>query len=570
MKRNNAAKPYFQAFYRGNRLNWCLAMVFTILTAPQMLMISWMLGELMDVAAAGDLAALKRLFWLTLLMVVYWCVTDLGNYWFRSRFAERAVRQYKDLAFRRLTEKSISAFTRESSARYLSMFTNDIPSVEMNYLLRSFGLLFHGLSFLLALGMMLWYSPVLTATVVVLCLLPMLVSLLMGGGMAERERTVSDCGESFVARLKDLLSGFAVIKSFKSEGEAVGLFAQANCDLERHKFRRRWWELLMTTLGQTGGILLQTGVLLMGALLVIRGRMTVGTVLMFTNLCNSLIQPIQVIPEQWANRRAARALVEKLAQVTEENAGRSGLPIPAELREGIRLEGVTFGYEADKPVLRDVSLHFEPGKKYAVVGASGSGKTTLLNLLMGGWEDYSGSITVDGCQLREVDPDSLYDLISLIGQSVFLFDDTIRQNLTMFRDFPREAVEKAVKESGLTELVAERGADFRCGENGGNLSGGERQRVSIARALLRGTPVLMLDEATAALDNRTAFEVTQAILDLVGLTSIVVTHRLEGQLLRQYDEIIVLRSGEVCERGSFETLMGERGYFYSLYTVTNS
>ncbi len=281
-----------------------------------------------------------------------------------------------------------------------------------------------------------------------------------------------------------------------------------------------------------------------------------------------MLNAIQVVPQCWASRRAAAGLVEKLAAVTEENAGRSGDPIPPVLRDGITLDHVTFGYEPDKPVLSDISLTLEPGKKYALVGGSGSGKSTLLNLLMGGYDGYSGSIAIDGKELRKVDPDSLYDLMSLIGQSVFLFDDTIRGNVTMFRDFPDQLVEKAIKQSGLSELLAQRGEDYRCGENGAGLSGGERQRVSIARCLLRGTPVLLLDEATAALDNQTAFAVTDAILHLDGLTRLVVTHRLDETLMAQYDEILVLRNGRIQERGGFRQLMERKGYFYSLYTLT--
>ena len=262
--------------------------------------------------------------------------------------------------------------------------------------------------------------------------------------------------------------------------------------------------------------------------------------------------------------------MEKLAQITWENAQNPGAAIAPRLEDAITFDRVSFGYEEGKPVLKDISARFEAGKKYAIVGGSGSGKTTLLNLLMGGCSGYSGSVTVDGTELSAVDPDSLYDLLSLIGQNVFLFDDTIRRNLTMFRSFPDEAVASAAQRSGLAPVMEAKGEDYRCGENGNGLSGGERQRISIARALLRRTPVLMLDEATAALDNRTAFEVTDAILKLEGLTRIVVTHRLEPKLLRQYDEILVLRDGRITERGTYENLMARTGYFYSLYHVSNA
>jgi len=265
--------------------------------------------------------------------------------------------------------------------------------------------------------------------------------------------------------------------------------------------------------------------------------------------------------------RAAKGLIRKLAELTQENTTRDGERIEPVLHDGITFQNVSFGYEPDQTVLKGISLKLEPGKKYAIVGASGSGKSTLLNLLMGGYTGYEGSIAIDGREITSIDPDSLYEIISLIGQNVFLFDATVRENITMFRDFPDHAVDSAAERAGLLPVMEAKGEDYRCGENGAGLSGGERQRVSIARSLLRGNPVLMLDEATAALDNQTAWEVTDAILRLDGLTRIVVTHRLEESLLRRYDAIIVLRDGRVTEQGTFEELMDRKRYFYSLYHV---
>lgn len=570
-EKSPAAEQYFRSFYQHNRLRFAAAMGLTLLSALDNLVFSWLLGEVIDVIATGDLA---RLWWtlaFTAVFVAVIFVVNLLMYRTKSSFVCRALTQYKALAFQNLSEKSISAFSKENTGRYISVLTNDVNSVERDYLKQSFQLAFYVLLFFATLGMMFWYSPVLTLATIGLSILPLTTSLLMGKELAVREKTVSDKNEGFVAQLKDLLAGFSVIKSFKAEGEARRLFDEANRDVEEHKRRRYWWECLLTAVSQNVcSEVLQFGIFFLGAYLAIRGDITAGTVLIFVNLCNFVIQPIAIVPQYWAGRQAAKGLIEKLAQVTEENAGRTGEAIEPVLRDAITLEDVSFGYEADAPVLQHVSLRLEAGRKYALVGASGSGKSTLLSLLMGAWDGYEGSITVDGKELREVDPDSLYDLMSLIGQNVFLFDDTIRRNITMFRDFPAEQVDMAVRRSGLEGLIAQRGEDYRCGENGAGLSGGERQRVSIARCLLRGTPVLLLDEATASLDNQTAFAVTDAILHLDGLTRLVVTHRLEAALLEQYDEIIVLRGGAVKERGSFGELMEQKGYFYSLYNVAGN
>ena len=201
------------------------------------------------------------------------------------------------------------------------------------------------------------------------------------------------------------------------------------------------------------------------------------------------------------------------------------------------------------------------------MGASGSGKSTLLNLLMGGSADYRGEIRLDGTELREIAPESLYETVAAIQQNVFVFNASIRDNITMFRSFPENELSDAIQRAHLTELIAERGAGFFCGENGCGLSGGEKQRVSIARSLLKKSSILLADEATSALDARTAHQVTDDLLELKGVTRILVTHLLEESTLRRCDGILVLKDGSIAESGSFDSLMAQKGYFHALFTI---
>ena len=487
---------------------------------------------------------------------------------YQNTYLSKALTQFKNYVFFKILGQPISSYASGDTAKFISAFSNDLNAIEQNYLLGELNLFVEILNYVVTGVVLLVLNVPLGVTLIVSSLIAILVSFRFGGRVVQNETESMAKASDFVAQTKDLLSGFPVIKSFKAEGEANRLFQASNAETERVKERRRLWDAMLASITAICGSVLQFGIFFYGAWLAIRGEIQMGTVLIILNLCNCFTQPIQVVPQYWASRKAALALIEKLARITKENAGRAGKAIPPVLSDAIALDHVGFSYDTDKPVLQDLSVRFEAGKSYALVGPSGSGKSTLLNLLMGASPDYTGSIAIDGQELREVDTDSLYDLMSLIGQNVFLFDDTIRQNITMFRDFPDQAVDLAVKRSGLTNLLAERGEEYRCGENGVELSGGERQRVSIARALLRGTPVLMLDEATASLDNQTAYEVTDAILGLEGLTRIVVTHRLEPGLLERYDEIVVLHAGKIQERGRFQELMEQKGYFYSLYTVS--
>ena len=296
--------------------------------------------------------------------------------------------------------------------------------------------------------------------------------------------------------------------------------------------------------------------------------LTAGTVIMFVNLMNFLIEPVALLPTLLAGRKAALGLVDKLAEALEKNASGEGSAELDRIERGIRLEDVSFGYESGKDVLHHISAEFQAGKAYAIVGGSGSGKSTLLFLLMAGSAEYRGKIMLDDTELRDVAPDSLYEIMSVIQQNVFVFNASIRDNVSMFRSFPQEALDEAISHAHLSELIDARGDGYLCGENGSGLSGGEKQRVSIARSLLKRSSVLLADEVTAALDAETAHQVSSDILDLTGMTRIVITHTLEESLLRRYDGILVLKDGRVNEFGSFDELMRQNGYFHALFTVS--
>ena len=200
------------------------------------------------------------------------------------------------------------------------------------------------------------------------------------------------------------------------------------------------------------------------------------------------------------------------------------------------------------------------------MGTSGSGKTTLLNILLGINKPNEGSVQIDGVSVSSISPHNISDLFSVVQQNVFIFDTTIENNVTMYKHFDQDIVNKAIKFSGLSNICNARGTRYMCGENGKNLSGGEKQKVSIARTLIKQTPIIIMDEATASLDTETTFEVENAILELTNTTRIIVTHKLYSNMLKKYDKILVLKNGRIIENGKFDELLRERGYFYMLYS----
>lgn len=557
-----------QFFYKNIPI-FCLA-VFAALAAGSLnLILSWIIQQLMDTAAGKSGALSFRTLLLISAGFVLLCAgLSLLNYASQPRFLERAMRQYKDFAFKKLIGKSISSFRDESAAGYLSALTNDAASIETNYLAQMLAMITKAVTFIGALLLMCRYSLLMTAIAAGLTVLPLIASLLTGSRLQAVESRVSERNGEFTAALSDCLAGFTVVKNFKAEREIFRLFAQSNKALEHEKFTGRRIKMLVGMIGAVTGIFAQLGVFIAGVYLSMKGgSMTPGAVVLFVNLMNFIISPIAELPGLLACRKAALGLVDKLAAALERSSSREGSETLNRLEHGIRLENVSFAYEPGKTVLHGINAEFEAGRAYALVGGSGSGKSTLLNLLMAAETNYSGHILADGIELSDISTESLYGTMAAIQQNVFVFNASIKDNVSMFRDFPKTEMDEAIARAHLGALIRERGEDYLCGENGSGLSGGEKQRISIARSLLKKSSVLLADEVTAALDAQTAHRVSSDILDLQGITRIVVTHTLEESLLRRYDKIFVLRGGRIEEAGSFADLMANKGYFYALFTV---
>lgn len=563
-------RPYTQQFYKGTKHLFLIVCFSKLLTVILNLLISWLLQQITDIISGNNTGfSLGNLVVISLICVGGIYVVSLLEFFTKPKFFTTGIAQYKGYILQQLTKKNISAFSQENSSLYISALTNDISTVEQGYLTSIFAIMESLLFFLGAIGLMLWYSPLLTLIAIGLSLFPILAAILTGDKVAEAEKVVSDRNEVYTASLKDSLTGFSVIRSFKAEKQILTIFGKNIKALAKAQTKKQQKEIIVEALGTSAGVVAQIGVFLFGAFLALTGKgITAGTTIVFVQLMNFVLSPISTLPICLARRKAAKKLVQKIAEALSENVREEEEREHKTLKKGITVNHISFGYSPEKQVLHNITYSFELGKKYAIVGASGSGKSTLLNLLMASYQNYDGTIFYDDTELREFSSSNLYEIESIIQQNVFVFNATIKDNITMFRDFPEDEVKNAVRLSGLSALIEEKGTDYLCGENGCGLSGGEKQRISIARSLLKKSQVLLVDEATAALDAETAYQVMCAILGLENVTAIVVTHTLEEGLLKQYDGILTFKNGEIIEAGTFEELIAKKGYFYSLFTIS--
>ena len=215
-------------------------------------------------------------------------------------------------------------------------------------------------------------------------------------------------------------------------------------------------------------------------------------------------------------------------------------------------------------------MNIQKGEKIAIVGMSGSGKSTLLDLLLYFYDVTSGHISIDNQDLQDISSESLYNLMTVVQQDIYIFDDTLSANITLNHPFAEDDIKQAIQQSGLENYILENelGLQTLCGENGSNLSGGQKQRLSIARALIRKTPILLLDEATSSLDNQVTTEIENSILKIRDLTALVITHKLNETILKKYDRILFMKDGVIVEDGSFVDLMDRKGEFYKLFGLS--
>ena len=562
-------KNYVKLFFKENKLVAFLSMIVFIALSMIFTAISWLLQIIFDyMSGKGDFSLTTILLLVASFMLVISLIFALKRSAY-PRFLEKAMNQYKESVIKKLLKKSYSDFSLANSGTYLSVLTNDCERIQEKYLKKIFDFVQDVLMLVSSLALMIYYSPLLTVIALIVSVLPMLCSILTANEIATREEQVSKSNESYTAMTKDVLNGVSVIKSFKAEQEVINRYQNQSMELEHTKNLREKTMTTVSALGTISSLATQLGVMLVGAWMVNAhvGVITAGMVLAFTNLMNGVLQPIASLPQMLGEMKGAKKLISKMADYMSNVKEDSGDIIDDSIKNVV-LRDVSYSYDVDSKVLKNVNLTLQSGKSYAIVGPSGAGKSSLINLLMGYYKDYEGSVQLNNHELSNVSKSSLYDKTTLMQQSVFMFDASILDNITLFKPFQDAEVDRVIHLAGLDDLIAAKGKDYQCGENGSHLSGGEKQRIAIARSLLKKSEILLVDEATSALDNETSANVTQSILDLQGILRLVVTHRLDANSLKQYDEILVMKSGELIERGSFEDLMNQKAYFYSLYTVS--
>ena len=531
-----------------------------------MLAISIILQVVIDISTNGTVEKLYKVGLLLIGLVVIGILVYLLNNTVIPMFIAKAIKQYKQYAFSLIVRQSNTEFKEKGQDQFVSSLTNDIVTIENEYIAKIPSLVFNIVIFIGALVLMFINNYILTIVGIVLSLLPFVLTLLFGPKIEKNEVKVAKSNEDFLHLNNDVLSGYSVIKSFKVESKIVSLFNKSNENLEKAKTKKNKLALDVEGIITIASIVAQFGVFFVGAYLCLTtSSFTAGSIVLFVQLMNYVVGPLGQIPQIIAKRSAAIPLINKMSEICKSNEKAN--ETLATFDNNITLKNVTFKYD-EKVIIDNFSYTFEKNKSYAIVGPSGAGKSTIINLLMGLYKEYEGSINYDENEITLLNQDSIYDVLSLIEQKVFMFDASLYNNITMYNEYSKAEIDDAINKANLVTLVNEKGIDYECGQGGSNLSGGERQRISIARSLLKKSKLLLVDEATSALDNQTSLSISNEILALKDTTKIVITHRLDEVTLRKYDHILVLKDGRLVEEGNFDKLVNDNGLFSSMYKIS--
>ena len=560
---NKSVKSYI---YKGNIFNFIVLTFTSLFQTAGLIIMSLMLEKIMAIATSKDLEALYEQGIMFLILLVLGILMYVLIIYLRPRFQKRAITQYKNNIYGHILDKNIANFNKHNTSTYISALTNDVKKIEDDYLFSAFGLITNITLFICTIVVMLIYSPLLTLSGIVLSFLPFIGAIIVGGKLAFHEKEISDQNANFMHFVKDNLIGFSTVKVFKSEKKIKELFVKNNNVLESKKASKTKTLALMEMVQTVLSFLSQFGVFFIGAYISIKtGDIEPSVILLFVQLMNYIISPLMEIPSSLSKRMACKPLFAKISEIIQTESDNSQGESIDNINE-ITISNLKFRYD-DKVILNDITYKFDKNKSYAIVGTSGSGKTTLINLLLGKYNNYTGNIHYNNTELREISIDSLFEISSFVEQNVFVFDDSIINNITMYSNIDEELLSEAINKSGLAKLIEEKGPDYRCGENGCNLSGGEKQRISIARALVKKSQLLLLDEATSALDNETSASITNNLLAIDNTTKIMITHRLDEEILSKFDEIIVMKNGNVVEYGTYKELMDNNAIFKSLVEI---
>ncbi len=564
-------------YLEEDKAKMALAFVCVIANTVCMLAGSYMLRPIINTYIApvngsrGDIQGLAR----ALIALGFVFLAGVAANYYQAKVmltvAQNALQKIRDDLFTKMQKLPVRFYDTNSNGDLMSRFTNDVDTIGQ-MLSSTLVQLFSGaLSLVGTLALMIYTN--IWLTLVTLVMIPLVMRA--GGAVAGRSQKYFSAQQSSLGAVngyvEEMITGQKVIKVFCHEDTAADEFGLLNEDLKQNQIRAQFFGGVMGPVMNNLSQINYTLTAVVGGLLCVLRGFDVGGLTVFLNFSRQFSRPINEISAQVSNVFSALAGAERVFAVMDEEpepADGPGAVVLEPIKGHVVLDHVTFGYDPEKIILKDVSLYARPGQKIAFVGSTGAGKTTITNLINRFYDIQSGAITVDGVDIRQISRENLRKNIAMVLQDTHLFTGTVMENIRYGRlDATDEEVVQAAKTASADSFIRRLpdGYNTMLEGDGANLSQGQRQLLNIARAAISRAPILILDEATSSVDTRTEKHIEHGMDRLMAdRTTFVIAHRLST--VRNANAIMVLEHGEIIERGDHDELLKLKGRYYELYT----
>lgn len=552
---------------RSNKFIWyCLLIV---IDAANVAYMAVLLKQTMDAATGGDMNQLIKVALTIIFFIIEYSFVSFVMRTLKAAYFSETMYGIKKDLFTAFIDKNAKDFAERNSAEYLSLFNNDLKLIEEKGIVPIFVILRSSVILVMSLAIMMKIQPIVSAIAIALSVLPILIPKICGKKLSSATEIYTKNLKDYNRTVDDIFKGIRVVRNFELETYMTARHEKSNHSVKSARLHMENRKAGVDVLTNFIAVGMQFTVFVISGVFVVWKKITAGDVLAITQLMNKVMNPVFDIIDSLNHMQSVKGIENELLSYLNKEKSEESQAIEAEKKpENIRFEHVSFSYTPGIEAVSDISVCFEKGKKYAIVGESGSGKTTLLKLIKGEIDSYTGKILCNNAD-ENWGWKERRRAISVIDQEVYLFEGTIRDNIVFGNVLEEKVLEKITEEVKLQETLEKKGVDmgYYLTGNGENLSGGEREKIAIARALFRGKEWLLLDEATAGMDNETLIGVEHMLMCLKGVTCISITHRYYEEILKMYDNIFVMQKGKIVEQGSFERLLEKNGVFAKLYNA---
>ncbi len=517
-----------------------------------------------------DMGAVGRIVLLTVSIYVLSSLFAWLQAYIMAGVTQRVVYRLRVDVSAKLARLPLKYFDGHPRGDILSRVTNDIDNI-MNTLAQTLSQIITAVLTLVGvMAMMFWISPLLASIALATIPVSIIVTMMIAKRSQKQFALQWESTGDLNGHVEEMYSGHNIVKVFGRQHEAIATFDEQNEHLYRSSFKAQFISGIIMPSMMFIGNLNYVAMCVVGGLRVAAGAVSLGDVQAVIQYSRQFTHPITQIASVANVLQSAIASSERIFELLDEAEEEPDVAAPVVLTEAkgqISLQGVSFRYVADTPLIEDLDLEVEPGQTVAIVGPTGAGKTTLVNLLMRFYEIDRGKILIDGVDIRSMRRDDLRSLFGMVLQDAWLFGGTIRENIAYGKeDATPEEIMKAAEAAHVAHFVRAlpEGYDTRIDDESTNISQGERQLLTIARAFLADPEILILDEATSSVDTRTEVLIQKAMERLLhGRTSFVIAHRLST--IRDADVILVMNEGNIVEKGTHVQLLEQQGFYYDLY-----